>query len=219
MPMTGKDAADEILKILAGLYPSVPALKFSSPFELLVAVILSAQCTDKQVNKVTDVLFKKYNKPEEFAALTPEELGEYIKSCGFYRNKAENIVNTSRILVRDYNSKVPDTMEELLKLPGVGRKTANVVLSNAFGVDAIAVDTHVFRVANRIGLANSSDVLKTEYDLMESIPKDKWSKAHHWLIYHGRNVCTARNPKCSRCPVSMYCKFYYNEKKDEKEQF
>lgn len=212
IPMTGKHAADKILDILSGMYPSVPALKFSSPFELLTAVMLSAQCTDRQVNRVTGVLFKKYNKPEDFAALTPEELEEYIKSCGFYRNKALNIIKTSRILVEDYNSEVPNTMDELLKLPGVGRKTANVVLSNAFGVDAIAVDTHVFRVANRLGLADAADVMKTEYDLMENIPKDKWSKAHHWLIYHGRNICTARNPKCGICPVSMYCKFYNRQR-------
>lgn len=197
-----------ILDKLKDMYPTKPALHFTNAFELLIATILSAQCTDKQVNKVTDVLFKKFKSPEEIAALTVDELSSYIKSCGFYRNKAENIIKTCAMLVNDYDSKVPDSMEELTKLPGVGRKTANVVLSNAFGRDAIAVDTHVFRVSNRLGLADSSDVLKTEYQLMENIPKNKWSKAHHWLIYHGRNICTARNPKCSECPLSEQCSFY-----------
>lgn len=197
-----------ILDKLEGMYPTKSALNFSNPFELLIATILSAQCTDRQVNRVTEVLFKKFKSPEEFASLSVDELESYIKSCGFYRNKAENIKKTCAILVRDYGSKVPDSMEELTKLPGVGRKTANVVLSNAFGRDAIAVDTHVFRVSNRLGLADSSDVLKTEYQLMENIPKCKWSRAHHWIIYHGRNICTARNPKCAACPVSEQCKYY-----------
>jgi endonuclease III len=206
---------DSILKKLSGMYPTKPALHFSNPFELLIATILSAQCTDKQVNKVTDVLFKKFKAPEDFAVLKVDELEKYVKSCGFYKNKAENIINTCKMLVKDYNSAVPDTMEELIKLPGVGRKTANVVLSNAFGVDAIAVDTHVFRVSNRLGLADSKDVEKTEYQLMENIPKDKWSKAHHWIIYHGRNLCTARNPKCSQCPLSAECKYFSQLKQDK----
>lgn len=206
--MDERERIDNILAILRDIYPVKPALNYSNPFELLVATILSAQCTDKQVNKVTEVLFEKLKTPEDFAVLTAEELGKYIKSCGFYKNKAENIINTCRMLVEKYNSKVPDTMEELVKLPGVGRKTANVVLSNAFGVDAIAVDTHVFRVSNRLGLAESKDVEKTEYQLMESIPKELWSKAHHWLIYHGREICSARSPKCEECPVSSYCRYY-----------
>jgi endonuclease-3 len=215
--MSDKKDTENILDILSSMYPTTPALRFTNPFELLIATILSAQCTDKQVNKVTEVLFKKFKTPEDIAGLTPEELGKYIKSCGFYKTKAENIINTCRILIRDYNSKVPDSMEELTKLPGVGRKTANVVMSNAFGKDAIAVDTHVFRVSNRIGFADSKDEEKTEFQLMESIPKDKWSRAHHWLIYHGRNICIARNPKCGECPISPYCK-YFKESNENKKQ-
>jgi len=204
--MEDRKRIDNILDKLSGMYPEKPALRYSSPFELLIATILSAQCTDVRVNMVTEVLFEKFKKPEDYIGLTPEELGGYIKSCGLYKSKAENIINTCRVLVDKYNSKVPDTMEELVKLPGVGRKTANVVLSNAFGVDAIAVDTHVFRVSNRLGLANAKDVEKTEYQLMENIPKNLWSKAHHWLIYHGRKICTARNPKCDICPLAPHCK-------------
>lgn len=209
--MKKEERIDKILQILDGMYPEKPALNFKNPFELLIAVILSAQCTDVRVNIVTDVLFKKFSTPEDYTKLTPSELGEYIKSCGLYRNKAENIVNASKMLVEMYNSKVPDTMEELMKLPGVGRKTANVVLSNAFGVDAIAVDTHVFRVSNRLGLADSKSVEKTEYQLMEAIPQKLWSKAHHWLIYHGRKICVARKPKCEICPLAPYCRYYIME--------
>lgn len=197
-----------ILKKLEGMYPTKSALNFSNPFELLIATILSAQCTDKQVNKVTEVLFKKFKSPEDFASLSVDDIADNIKTCGFYRNKAQNIKKTCTMLVGNYGSKVPDSMDELIKLPGVGRKTANVVLSNAFGKDAIAVDTHVFRVSNRLGLADSNDVVKTEYQLMDNIPKDKWSKAHHWLIYHGRNICTARNPKCRICPLAEQCKYF-----------
>lgn len=215
--MDDREKFIKILDTLKDIYPETPALRFSNPFELLIATILSAQCTDKQVNKVTEQMFKKFKTPEDYASLTPEELGEHIKSCGFYKTKAENIIKTCRMLVEQYNSRVPDTMEELVKLPGVGRKTANVVLSNAFGVDAIAVDTHVFRVSNRLGLANARDVEKTEYDLMENIPKDQWSRAHHWLIYHGRNICSARNPKCDKCPVSGYCNYHISPESDKKQ--
>lgn len=206
-----------ILETLKGMYPDKPALRYSTHFELLIAVILSAQCTDVRVNQVTEEMFKKFNIPEDFAKLNVLELGEYIKSCGLYRNKAENIIKMSRILVEKYNSKVPDTFEELVSLPGVGRKTANVVLSNAFGVDAIAVDTHVFRVSNRLGLADSKDVEKTEFQLMENIPKNLWSKAHHWLIYHGRNICVARKPKCEICPLTTYCRYFNALNNDEKQ--
>lgn len=197
------------MKILEGLEKSYGemgcALNFRTPFELLIATMLSAQTTDVTVNKATEVLFKIYNKPEDFASLSQEELEKYIKTCGFYKTKAQNIINTSRKILSEYNGKVPDTLEELIKLPGVGRKTANVVLSNAFGKDAIAVDTHVFRVSNRLGLADAKDVLKTEEDLMKNIPKEYWSRAHHWLIWHGRKICTARKPKCDICPVKEYC--------------
>lgn len=192
------------------------ALDYRTPFELLVATMLSAQTTDVTVNKATEVLFKVYNKPEDFAVLPQEELEKYIKTCGFYKTKAQNIINTSRKIISEHNGKVPDTLEELTKLPGVGRKTANVVLSNAFGKDAIAVDTHVFRVSNRLGLADAKDVEKTEEHLMKNIPKEYWSRAHHWLIWHGRKVCNARKPKCEICPLKEYCTAYSPGKEKDK---
>ncbi|MBQ3956788.1 MAG: endonuclease III [Clostridia bacterium] len=198
----------QALKILHDTYPDArPALDFTSPFELLVATMLSAQCTDKQVNKCTAVLFPKYNTAQAFAALDFETLEPYIKSCGFYRMKGIHILEMSRILVERYGGEVPRTMEELTGLPGVGRKTANVVLSNAFGIPAIAVDTHVFRVSNRIGLAEAKDVEHTERQLMENIPREDWGDAHHWLIYHGRQVCAAQRPKCPACPLKEICTY------------
>ena len=191
------------------------ALDYKSPFELLVATMLSAQTTDITVNKATAVLFEKYNTPEEFSVLQPEDLEPYVRTCGFYKTKAQNIIKTSRIIVADFQGEVPDNLEDLTRLPGVGRKTANVVLSNAFGVDAIAVDTHVFRVSNRIGLARAKNVEDTEKQLMENIPKPYWSRAHHWLIWHGRKICIARRPKCEICPVSELCD-YYTEIKNTK---
>lgn len=199
----------EILAVLEHTYHDVrPGLVFHNPFELLVATILSAQTTDKQVNRITEELFRRFPGPEDFARLTPEELEPYIKSCGVYRNKARSITAASRMLVERYGSRVPDDLETLIKLPGVGRKTANVVLANAFGKDAIAVDTHVFRVANRLGLADAKDVLHTEQDLMKSIPREKWSRAHHWLIWHGRRICSAHKPKCPACPLQGLCRYY-----------
>lgn len=197
-----------ILERLAEMYPEARcALHFSTPFELLVACILSAQCTDKRVNMVTARLFPRCNRPEHFAAMSPEELAEEIRDCGLYRSKARHIVELSRILLDRYDGQVPRSREKLMQLPGVGRKTANVVLSNAFDVPAIAVDTHVFRVANRIGLATADDPLKTELQLMAVIPESLWSQAHHWLIHHGRNLCSARNPRCHACPIQPYCRF------------
>jgi endonuclease-3 len=183
------------------------ALDFENPFELLISTILSAQCTDRQVNLVTEKLFKRFPGPQDFAQLSPEELEPHIKSCGFYITKARNIVLTCRVLLDKYAGEVPRTMEELTALPGVGRKTANVVLSNAFGVDAIAVDTHVFRVSNRIGLVKAKTPEETEKQLMENLPKEKWSKAHHWIIWHGRQICHARKPECSRCPLLPWCEY------------
>ncbi len=182
-------------------------LNFTSPFELLVATMLSAQSTDVRVNKVTDVMFKDLNTPEDFAKANLETIISYIKSVGIYKNKAKNIKATSEILVRDYNSQVPRDRDELVKLPGVGRKTANVVVSNAYGIPAIAVDTHVFRVANRIGLAESNNVLATERDLEKNIDRDLRSKTHHQLIRHGRAICKARKPDCSLCPLNKICEF------------
>jgi endonuclease III len=183
------------------------ALEFENPFELLISTILSAQCTDKQVNKVTSKLFVLFPSPLDFARLEPEQLEPHVNSCGVYKHKARNIVLTCRSLVERFGGEVPHTMEELTTLPGVGRKTANVVLSNAFGVDAIAVDTHVFRVANRIGLVQAKTPEEAEKQLMERIPKEKWSKAHHWIIRHGRQVCHARSPECGRCPVFLWCEY------------
>jgi endonuclease-3 len=204
-----QDEVNAILEKLNRLYPNPKTLlKFRNPFELLVATMLSAQTTDKQVNRITDKLFKKYKTPEDFANLTPEQLEEDIKSCGLYKNKSKNIIAMSKILIEKYGGRVPDNLEELTTLPGIGRKTANVVLSNAFGKPALAVDTHVFRVSNRLGLADAKDVNKTEQQLCEAIPKPLWSKAHHWLIHHGRNVCSARNPKCAECPLNNRCKYH-----------
>ncbi len=197
----------KILESLAETYPdAVPQLIFSTPFELLVATVLSAQCTDQRVNQVTKELFPVYGTPEKMAAATKEELIPYIKSCGLYQNKSKNLAALARILVKEYGGQVPRDREALMELPGVGRKTANVVISNAFGIPAIAVDTHVFRVANRTGLAEAKDVWNTERQLMQAIPEEQWSVAHHWLIFHGRRVCFARNPKCEICTVSRYCK-------------
>ncbi len=200
---------NSILDDLDELYPDAkPGLNFTNAFELLIATILSAQCTDVRVNKVTEVLYKKYNTPKAIIDLGEEKLSEYIKSCGLYKTKAKNIISTCNILYHDYNSVVPDDIEELIKLPGVGRKTANVVVSNAFGIPAIAVDTHVFRVTNRIGIVDEKDVLSTEKALMQAIPKERWSKSHHLFIWHGRNLCKARNPKCEECVLKDRCKFY-----------
>ena len=200
---------NKILDDLDSLYPNAKAgLDFATPFELLIATILSAQCTDVRVNKVTSVLFKEYNTPKTILDLGVDGLAKYIKSCGLYKTKSKNIINTCNVLYHDYDSKVPDTIEELMKLPGVGRKTANVVVSNAFGTPAIAVDTHVFRVTNRIGIVNEKDVLSTEMALMQEIPRDRWSKSHHLFIWHGRNLCKARNPRCEECILNDRCKFY-----------
>lgn len=209
--MLNKREIKDVIDILLKLYPDAKAeLNYSTSFELLIATILSAQCTDVQVNKTTEKLFKGYNTPEDYLNLTEEELGKMIRSCGFYKTKSKNILATSKLIMEKFNGQVPDTLEELITLPGVGRKTANVVLSNAFGKPAIAVDTHVFRVSNRIGLADSKDVLDTEKDLMDNIDKQIWSKAHHLLIFHGRRICKARKPLCEKCPLTGYC-FYFKE--------
>lgn len=196
----------EVLTALKEIYKDIgTALRFHNPYELLVATMLSAQSTDKQVNKVTAGLFKKYPDAFAIAALTPDALAEEIKSIGLYKNKSKNIVATSRILVERYGGQVPCQLEQLVELPGVGRKTANVVLSNAFGVPALAVDTHVFRVANRLKLTDSKDVLSSEQQLMKLIPKEDWSDAHHWLIWHGRLYCKARKPECEKCKLHEIC--------------
>lgn len=203
----------KILKQLELLYPeATTTLNYRNPFELLVATILSAQSTDKQVNKITGKLFKKYNCALDFAKLEPDELEDLIKGCGLFRSKSKHIVEASKKIVEDFGGNVPEDLEDLMSLPGVGRKTANVVLSCGFGKNAIAVDTHVFRVANRLGLAKSSTPMGTEKELRSVIPEELWSKAHHWLIYHGRQVCTARAPKCPSCPLNTWCDFYQSRK-------
>lgn len=204
-----KKTRDEVLKILSEVYNGATCgLTFNSPFELLISTILSAQCTDERVNIVTKELYKDYNTPEAILELTEEELGEKIRSCGFYRNKSKNIIGCCKMLMEKYDGKVPSEMEELIKLPGVGRKTANVVMSNAYGKPAIAVDTHVFRLSNRIGIAKGKNVEEVEEKLMKNIPKDMWSDAHHYLIWHGRKICNARKPKCETCPIIQYCEYY-----------
>lgn len=204
---------EEILTELERLYPDArPALHFSSPYELLIAVILSAQCTDERVNKVTAELFKEHNTPATMLELTQEELEKYIFSCGFYRNKAAHILSASRDIMDKFGGEVPSSHGDLKSLAGVGQKTANVVYSVAFGGDAIAVDTHVFRVSNRLGLAHAGNPLKTEEQLKAAIPQENWSKAHHWLIFHGRRVCHSQKPDCPNCTLKDYCQFYNTTK-------
>ena len=201
----------EIIAILAETHPKPETeLNYETPFQLLIAVILSAQTTDKQVNKVTKELFKEFKRPEDIAGLKPKEFEPYIQGLGLYRNKSKYIVKTCNLLIKEYNSEVPDTRKELMKLSGVGRKTANVVLSSIYDEDTIAVDTHVFRVSNRLGFVNSDKVGVVEEGLMELLPQKKWSDAHHWLIFQGRTFCKARNPQCQECPVNNYCNYYSN---------
>ena len=201
-----KKIREKQLEILEETYRGAkPELHFSNPFELLIAVILSAQCTDKRVNITTARLFKKAATPAAIVALGISGLEEEIKDCGLFRNKARNIMATCRTLVEEFGGEVPSDYDTLLKLPGVGRKTANVVTSVAFGRPAIAVDTHVFRIANRLKLAVGETPLAVEKGLMKVIPREKWSAAHHWLVYHGRRVCKANRPLCGECPLADVC--------------
>ena len=186
-------------------------LHYSNTYQLLVAVILSAQCTDKRVNIVTPALFEAFPTPDSLAAATPDEVFPYIKSVTFPNNKTKSLIGMARRLVENFGGDVPSDIDSLVTLPGVGRKTANVVLSVGFGQQRIAVDTHVFRVANRIGLVHEKDVLKTELSLMERIPEERWSRTHHSLIYHGRQCCDARKPKCDDCPINMLCEYINGE--------
>jgi len=197
----------EIVELLERDYPDVKiALKYTNPLELLVATILSAQCTDKRVNIVTKTLFNKYRKVEDFANANLDELEQDIRSTGFYRNKAKNIKRCCQILIERFNSQVPEKMEQMIELPGVGRKTANIVLSKAYGViEGIAVDTHVRRVAKRLGLTSHTEPRKIERDLMEIVPKEKWMKITDLLIFHGRRICMARKPKCETCILNKLC--------------
>ncbi|MDO5303831.1 MAG: endonuclease III [Clostridia bacterium] len=201
-----KETVIKILDILEETYPEAEcALDHENVFQLIVAVALSAQTTDVSVNKVTPQLFAAYPTPQTLAQANVEEVAEYIRKIGMYKTKSKNIVNMAKMLVEKFNGQVPEDYDALVSLPGVGRKTANVVLSVGFGHQRIAVDTHVFRVANKIGFVHEKDVLKTELALMEVIPKDRWTKTHHSLIFHGRNCCVARKPKCGQCPIKTYC--------------
>lgn len=201
-----KDEINEIIKQLNITHANpVCELNFSTPFELLIAVILSAQCTDKRVNEVTKELFKKYNTPVAFANADVGEIEKAIYTCGFYHNKASNIIRCSRSLLERFNGEVPKTIAELETLEGVGRKTANVVYAVAFGGQAIAVDTHVLRLSNRIGFVKSDNPKVVEEALMKVIPQDKWTLMHHLLIHHGRYVCNARKPNCENCAIANYC--------------
>lgn len=201
-----KAIKQQMLDILEQHYKdTTTALTYSTPFELLVAVVLSAQCTDARVNIITARMFPKYNTPEKILELGQTGLENIIRDCGLFRSKAKNIIATCEILCREYGGQVPNRFEDLVKLPGVGRKTANVLLSQLFGVPAIAVDTHVFRVANRLNLATGETPLVVEQGLMKTIAREKWSDAHHWLIWHGRKVCKATNPACDICPLNKLC--------------
>lgn len=199
----------EALAILEEMHPeAMCALDHRSNFELIVAVVLSAQTTDVSVNKVTPALFDKYPDAQALSKAKPEDVSEIIRTIGLYKNKSINIVKLANKLCDDFGGEVPGTFDELVNLPGVGRKTANVVLAEAFGVPAIAVDTHVFRVSNRIGFANAKDVEKTEEQLRKRIPKEQWIRAHHLLIFHGRKICHARKPECDACMLKELCLKY-----------
>ncbi|MGD2271077.1 MAG: endonuclease III [Desulfobacterales bacterium] len=203
-----KPRADRIRKILRSAYPEVKTqLNYRNSFELLVATILSAQCTDKQVNRVTKSLFDTLQKPADFAMAPVNEIATLIRPTGFFRNKARNINNCAKVLIKKYDGKVPASLEELVKLPGVGRKTANVVLGAAFGIPGIVVDTHVARISQRLQLTLSADPVKIEWDLRKIIPERDWSDFSLRLIFFGRDTCTARNPKCPACPLSKLCPY------------
>jgi endonuclease-3 len=209
----------ETIKILSKEIPdSRIALRFSNPLELLVATILSAQCTDVKVNQVTVDLFKKYHSATDYAKANLTELEEDIRPTGFYRNKAKSIQKCCHELVAQFGGEVPRTLEELVTLPGVGRKTANVILGNAFGIPGITVDTHVGRVSQRIGLTKNNDPVKIEFDLMEVVPKEEWTHFSNLLIWHGRRTCVARKPLCETCPIQKLCDYGSNLLKKSKFQ-
>lgn len=201
-----KKTAKIIIDKLSAVFTDKPALNFSTPYQLLIAVILSAQCTDERVNKITAELFKEHGTPEKMILLSQEQLEKYIFSCGLYKSKAEHILSATRDIIEKFGGQVPSELKLLTTLAGVGRKTANVVYSVAFKGSAIAVDTHVFRVSNRIGLVNENNVLKTERGLMKILDKADWSRAHHYLIYLGRSYCKASKADCENCPIQNECK-------------
>ncbi len=204
--MSPKTRAAKILKILKERYPVVKTpLFYETPFQLLVATILSAQCTDNQVNKVTRVMYQHLKTPENFARARVKTIEKYIRSTGFYHNKAKNIKSCSKVLLERHGGQVPRTLEELVKLPGVGRKTANVVLGAVFDIPGMVVDTHVGRISQRLGLTTNTDPVKIEFDLMEVIPEREWNEFSLRLIFFGREICSARKPKCPECPLFKLC--------------
>lgn len=207
--MNKKDAV-KIVETLKEMYPDAKcSLDFSTPFQMLVSVVLSAQCTDERVNKTTPSIFAKYSTPQDFADMDITLLEDLIHPCGFYKAKAKNLKKTAQILVDKYNGIVPNNMDDLMSLPGVGRKSANVIMLEAFDLpQGIAVDTHCKRIANRLGFSSESDPAKIEQDLLKVIPKEYYKDVNHIFIWHGRNVCTSQKPKCDSCKLKQYCKFY-----------
>lgn len=210
--MTRKERFEHIIEYFSKNQPNADTeLRYTNPYELLVAVILSAQCTDKRVNILTPAIFDKYPTVQEMALATSDEIFELIKSCSYPNNKAKHLAGMSKMVVEKFNGQIPDNIEDLQKLPGVGRKTANVIVSVIFNKPAMAVDTHVFRVSNRIGLTtNAKTPFETEKQLIKYIPDELIPRAHHWLILHGRYVCIARKPKCEECNISAFCKHFGN---------
>ena len=208
--MKSKKVAIEIVEKLKKYYPDATcSLDFKTPFQMVIAVMLSAQCTDERVNKTTPELFEKYGTPEKMAEIDIEELEKIIHPCGFYKNKAKNVKACSQKLVKEFNGIVPQDMEKLQSLPGVGRKSANVIMLEAFhNPQGIAVDTHAKRISNKMGFSNQTEPEKIEQDLLKQIPKEYYYDVNHLFVWHGRAVCDARKPKCEECPVNMYCDTY-----------
>ena len=215
--MKTKKEAVEIINILKNTYPDAKcSLDFTSPFEMMISVMLSAQCTDERVNKTTPNLFDKYNTPEKMVTIKLEELEKIIHPCGFYKNKSKNIIAASKMLIEKYNGVVPADPDELVKIPGVGRKSANVIMLEAFNNPCgIAVDTHAKRISNRIGFSNESEPTKIEQDLLKIFDKEYWYDVNHLLVWHGRGYCDSRKPNCDECTLKKYCDFYNNLKKEE----
>lgn len=206
--MNRKEKALAIIEVLDRLYPDAGcSLDYVDPLQLMISTQLAAQCTDARVNMVTPGLFSKYRTVYDFAAADISELEQEIRSTGFYHNKAKNIINACKMIISDFGGQVPSNMEDMLKLPGVGRKTANLVLGDCFGIPGVVVDTHCARLSNRIGLSSYEDPVKIEYDLMDALPRENWSRFCHQLVYHGRAVCNARKPECGRCEIRKFCEY------------
>jgi len=215
--MDMKQKVDKIIEKLEEMYPDAGcSLEYNDPLQLMIATQLAAQCTDERVNIVTKDLFKKYKTVDDFANADLHELEQDIRSTGFYHNKAKNIIAACKMIISDFGRNVPSDIESLLKLPGVGRKTANLLLNDCFGIPGIVVDTHAKRLSRRIGLTKHEDPEKIEYDLMKIIPKDKWGRFCHQLVYHGRAVCNARKPLCEKCGISEYCQYFIDARNDIK---